>query len=187
MSFAIHTPIGGLPLAGKRRAPITRKAGVMTNGAAQIELNDTESLVVTEESPLLISEKGEKGDKGDRGRKGSPGKAGPKVLTWSKEVPLHSDEVTPLVVFPHDGSEYSLNKLEIVVEGKGPVTFYLTEKQTGEKLATVDSLLTEDLTVLTHDSIVTPASGLTVLTLEASTGDHETPIKFLALTVTLRK
>jgi hypothetical protein len=184
MSFAIHTPIT-LPLP-KRRAPGTRKEGVMTNGAAQIQLNDTETLVVTEESPLLVSEKGEKGDKGDRGKKGNPGKAGPKVLTWSKEIPLH-DEVTSLVVFPHDGSEYNLSKLEIVVEGKGPVTFSLVEKQTGEKLATIDSTLTEDLTVLSDENIVSPASGLTALTLEASTGDHETPIKFLALTVTLNK
>ena len=190
--FAMHRP-GSYNT--QYRTPVPRpspptKKGIMTDGTAQITLDNTESLVIKEDSPLLIAEKGEKGDKGskgDRGRKGSPGKSGPKVMTWSKEVALHSDEITPLLIFPHENLDYNLSKLEIVVEGKGDATFFLVEKQTGEKLATVSAHLTEDLTVVSHDDLAAPALSPTILSLEATTGDHEEPIKFLALTVTLKK
>ncbi len=181
--FAMHRP-GVKAQYRSAPAPVRAKPGVMTNGVAQITLNNTESLVVNEESPLLVAEKGEKGD---RGRKGSPGKPGPKVMSWSKEVVLHSDEVTPLLVFPHENVDYNLSRLEIVVEGKGLATFYLVEKQTGERLATISSDLTEDLTVISHENLAVPASTPAILSLEATTGEHEDPIKFLSLTVTLKK
>ena len=186
--FAMHVsvPPGQQYRASSRSvsAPVREKPGVMTKGVAQITLNNTESLVVNEESPLLIAEKGEKGD---RGRKGSTGSPGPKVMSWSKEVVLHSDETTPLLVFPHENVDYNLSRLEIVVEGTGAVTFYLVEKQTGERLATVSTDLTEDLTVISHEDLAVPASTPAILSLEATTGDHEDPIKFLSLTVTLTK
>jgi len=186
--FAMHRPGARAQYrSAPAPPPVRAKPGVMTNGAAQITLNNTESLVVNEESPLLVAEKGEKGDKGDRGRKGSPGKPGPKVMSWSKEVVLHSDEVTPLLVFPHGNVDYNLSRLEIVVEGKGLATFYLVEKQTGERLATIIADLTEDLTVISHEDLAAPASTPAILSLEATTGEHEDPIKFLSLTVTLKK
>ena len=169
--------------------PTLTKSGVMTAGVAKITLNNTETLVVNEESPLLIAEKGvqgEKGDKGERGRKGSVGKPGPKVLTWSKEIVIQSNEVTELVVFPYDGTDHNLSKLDIVVQGKGQVTFYLIEKQTGERLAVINTILADELTIVSHDDFAAPASDLTILTLEANTEELEGPIKFLALTVTLK-
>ena len=180
--FAMHRP-GTHSQHCTPAAPRT-KPGVMTKGVAQITLNSTESLVVNEDSPLLIAEKGEKGDKG---KKGNPGKPGPKVMTWSKEVVLHSDEVTPLLVFPHGNLDYNLSRLEIVVEGKGMATFYLIEKQTGEKLATISADLMEDLTVISHEDLAAPASTPAILSLEATTGEHEDPIKFLSLTVTMTR
>jgi hypothetical protein len=117
---------------------------------------------------------------------GSAGKPGPKVLTWSKEVVLHSNGVTELVIFPHDGTDHNLSKLDIVVQGKGQVTFYLVEKQTGERLSVINATLVDELTIVSYDDFTAPVSDLTILALEASTEEGEEPIKFLALTVTLK-
>lgn len=166
--------------------------GVMTNGAANITLNNTETLVVNEESPLLISEKGEKGEKGDagpRGKKGSPGKQGPKVLAWSKHIELQHGKLNSLITFPHDNNEYSISKLDIIVQGKGEVTFYLVEEQTGEKLATVSSSSMDEMTIISHQDVVKPASSPTILTLQAvaTIDEQDDPMKFLSFTVTLKR
>ena len=171
--FAIHRP-----------TYTNQNRGVMMNGVAKITLNNRESLIKTEEKPLLIDKKGEKGDRGPTGPSGNPG---PKVLSWTKEIDLPSDEVTQLFVFPHENVEYNLSLLEIVVEGKGMVTFYLVEKQTGERLATISGNLTENFTVISHEDFAAPASTPAILSLEGITGDQDKPIKFISLTVTLMK
>lgn len=190
--FAMYRPSLRANIPRQSNPAVQRPTeGVMTNGAANITLNNTESLVVNEESPLLISEKGEKGEKGDvgpRGKKGSPGKQGPKVLSWSKHIELH-DEVNSLITFPHDNNEYSISKLDIIVQGKGEVTFYLVEEQTGEKLATVSSSSVDEMTIISHQDVVKPASAPVILTLQAvaTIDEQDEPMKFLSFTVTLKR
>ena len=177
--FAMHRP-------GTRACPnhtlISANKGVMTKGAAQITLNTTETLV---ENPF---ENVESGPRGPRGKKGSTGKQGPKVLSWSKDIEVSTDTVTSLITFPHRNIDYDISKFEIIAHGNGEVTFYLIEEQTGEKLATISTNLVKDLTVITHEDVVKPASTPAILTLQAVTGENnEEPVKFISFTVTMKK
>lgn len=185
--FAMHRPGTRVYRPSNFPSLPILKEGVMRNEIAQIKLDNNEDLVVNGENPLFKGERGEKGDVGPRGKKGNPGKQGPKVLSWCKDTEVSIDEISSLITFPHGNVEYDISKIEIIVQGQGEVTFYLVEEQTGEKLATISADLIDDLTVISHEDIVKPASVPAILSLQAISEKNENPIKFLSLTVTMKR
>ena len=170
------------------RAHVT--TGIMTNGGAQIILDSEEKLVVNEESPLLVSEKGDKGDKGDmgeRGRRGAQGKMGLQTLSWSEEITLKEGISNLLVMYPHYKSSGEIDRISIVVSGNGSVTFSLVDKLTNKKIALVEKELTEDFAVISHEDFDKIDQPVSILSLEAVVTEQTLPIKFLALTLTLKR
>ena len=71
------------------------------------------------------------------------------------------------------------------MKGKGTATFNLVDTQTKDKLASVNSELTDEYTVISCEDLTAPTSTPVILSLEATTGEHEVPITFLSLAVTM--
>ena len=129
----------------------------------------------------------QKGKRGERGRRGPVGKEGPKVLTWNKEITLHDDKITKLVTFPYR-TLYNIKEIDIVVEGKGIVTFSLVNKKTGDILAIIKSTLDEELNIISYkEKIENPTETVAILELTAIVKEHEDPVKFLSLNITTSK
>ena len=138
-------------------------------------------------SSLLVQEKGEKGEKGDVGPRGRKGKQGPKVLCWSKNIEIDTEEVSTLITFPHEDNEYAISKFDIVVQGTGAVDFFLVDDQSGEKLASVNTNLEDNLSVISHEDIAKPVSSPAIISLQAVSVNNDEPIKLLSFTVTLNQ
>ena len=187
MSFAIQRRDKGRVSRVSRNPVVT---GIMTNGGAQVVLDDEEKLVVNEESPLLLSEKGEKGEKGEtgeRGRRGPTGKTGLQTLSWSDEITLEGEISNSLVVYPYHKNSGEIGTISIVVSGKGSLTFSLTDKLTDKKIAVIEKELTEDFTVISHEEFEKINQPISILSLEAIVTEEIQPIKFMALTLTLKR
>ena len=126
---------------------------------------------------------GPQGPKGVAGPAGPAGPAGASVggsgvglsaskIVISKEVGLLNSIRKTVGSFVCDQSKETITSLSVVMQGNGNTnTFYLVDRETGHDILTVQDTPDKQFTSSTHEVVLPPSSGVSVLDLRVmSTG-----------------